>query len=132
MTWHNSTKASFQLKDHYKTFPDSSVGKESTCSAGYSGLIPGSRRSAREGIGYPPQYSSASFVSQLVKNLPCNVEDLSLIPGLGRSPGEGKGYPFQYSGLYSMHYRVRGVTKSQTQLRDFHFSLIKLFKVLLA
>ena len=109
----------------------SSAGKESTCK-NLPGLIPGSGRSAREGIGYPPQYSSASFVSQLVKNLPCNVEDLSLIPGLGRSPGEGKGYPFQYSGLYSMHYRVRGVTKSQTQLRDFHFSLIKLFKVLLA
>ena len=38
-------------------FPHSSVGKESTCNAGDPGLIPGSRRSAGEGIGYPLQYS---------------------------------------------------------------------------
>ena len=36
---------------------DSSVGKESTCSAGDPGLIPGSRRSTGEGIGYPLRYS---------------------------------------------------------------------------
>ena len=50
--------------------PDSSVGKESACSAGDSGLIPGSGRSSGEGIGYPLQYSRASFVAQLVKNMP--------------------------------------------------------------
>ena len=33
-------------------------------------MIPGSRRSAREGIGYPLQYSWAPLVAQLVKNLP--------------------------------------------------------------
>ena len=38
-------------------FPDSSVGKESACSAGDPGLVPGSGRSAGEGIGYPLQYS---------------------------------------------------------------------------
>ena len=32
-------------------------------------MIPGSGRSAGEGIGYPLQYSSASLVAQLVKNL---------------------------------------------------------------
>ena len=37
-------------------FPDSSVGKESTCNAGDTRLIPGSGRSAGEGIGYPLQY----------------------------------------------------------------------------
>ena len=36
-------------------FPGSSVGKESTFSAGNLGLIPGSGRSAGEGIGYPLQ-----------------------------------------------------------------------------
>ena len=51
-------------------FPDSSVGKESTCNAGDSGSIPGSGRSAGEGIGHPLQYSSASLVAQLVKNPP--------------------------------------------------------------
>ena len=52
-----------------------------------------------------------------------NVGDLDLIPGLGGSSGEGKGYPLQYSGLEnSMEGIVHGVAKSQTQLRDFHFS----------
>ena len=50
-------------------FPDSSVGQESVCSAGDPGSIPGSRRSAGEGIGYPLQYSWSSLVAQLVKNL---------------------------------------------------------------
>ena len=48
-------------------FPGSSAGKESTCNAGGPGLIPGSRRSPGEGIGYPLQYSWASLVVQLVK-----------------------------------------------------------------
>ena len=33
-------------------------------------MIPGLGRLAGEGIGYPLQYSWASFVAQLVKNLP--------------------------------------------------------------
>ena len=45
-----------------------------------------------------------------------------MTPGLGRTPGGGKGYPLQYSGLEnSMDFLVHGVTKSQTQLSDFHF-----------
>ena len=56
------------------------------------------------------------------KELTCNAGDPGLIPGLGRSPGEGKGYPLQYSGLEnSMDCIVHGVTKSQTQLSNFHF-----------
>ena len=55
-------------------FPYSSVGEESTCNAGDPGLIPGSGRSAREGISYPFQYSWASLVAQLVKNLPAMWE----------------------------------------------------------
>ena len=38
-------------------FPDSSVGKESSCNGGDRGAIPGSGRSPGEGIGYPLQYS---------------------------------------------------------------------------
>ena len=61
----------------------------------------------------------------------CNVGDLSLISGLKRSPGEEKGYPFQYSGLEnSMDCIVNGVTKSRTQLSDFHFTLQKVFQPL--
>ena len=51
-------------------FPGSSVGKESTCNAGNPGVIPGLGRSTAEGIGYSLQYSWASLVAQLVKNLP--------------------------------------------------------------
>ena len=71
-------------------FPDSSVGKESACNARDSGSIPGSGRSAGEGIGYPFlgfPYGSAGKES-----------DLGSIPELGRSPGEERnGYPLQYS-----------------------------------
>ena len=50
-----------------------------------------------------------------------SVGDLGSIPGLGRSPGEGKGYPLQYYGLEnSMDCIDHGVTKSWTQLSDFH------------
>ena len=52
------------------SFPDVSVGKESTCNAGDPGSIPGSKRSTGEGIGYPLQYAWASLVAQLAKNPP--------------------------------------------------------------
>ena len=51
-------------------FPDTSVGKEFACNAGDPGLIHESGKSTGEGIGYPLQYSWASFVAQVVKNLP--------------------------------------------------------------
>ena len=57
-----------------KGCPDSSVGEEFTCNAGDPGLIPGSGRAPGEGIGYPLQYSWASLVAQLVKNLPAMWE----------------------------------------------------------
>ena len=59
------------------------------------------------------------------KESACNVGGLGSIPGLGRSPGEGNSYPLQYSGLEnSMNCVVHGVTKSWTQLRDFHFTFL--------
>ena len=54
--------------------PGSSWGKESAYNAGDPGSIPGSGRSAGKGIGYPPEYSWASLVSQLVKNPPAMRE----------------------------------------------------------
>ena len=104
-------------------FPDSSVGKESSCNAGDPGSIPGCGRFPGEGIGYPLQYSWTSLVAQLVKNLPANAEDtrdVGLIPGSGRAPGEGNGNPLQYSCLENPMDRgawcaiVHGVSKSQT------------------
>ena len=53
--------------------------------------------------------------------------DLGSILGLGRSPEEGKGYPLQYSDLEnSMDCIVHGVSKSQTQLSNFHFTSVEL------
>ena len=51
----------------------SSVGKESACNAGDPSSIPELGRSSGEGISYPLQYSWASLVAQLVKNLPTPV-----------------------------------------------------------
>ena len=62
-------------------FPDSSVGKESTCNAGDPGSIPWLGRSAGEGKGYSLQYSWASHVDQLVKNLPAMQE--TPVPSVG-------------------------------------------------
>ena len=45
-------------------------GKESTCKAGDLGSIPWSGSFPGEGIGYTLQYSWASLVVQMVKNLP--------------------------------------------------------------
>ena len=50
-------------------FPGGSDGKESACNAGDPGLVPGSGRSLVEGNGYPFQYSWASLVAQMIKNL---------------------------------------------------------------
>ena len=45
------------LFKYWLGFPGDSDGKVSACSAGDLGLIPGLRRSAGEGKGYPLQYS---------------------------------------------------------------------------
>ena len=56
------------------------------------------------------------------KESTCNEGDLGSIPELGRSPGEGNDYPLQHSGLEdSTDCIVHGVTKSRTQLSNFHF-----------
>ena len=47
---------------------------ESACNVGDPGLILRSGTPAREGIGYPFQYSWASLVAQPVKNLPAMWE----------------------------------------------------------
>ena len=66
-------------------FPNSSVGKESTCNAGDPGSIYGSGRSTGEGIDYPLQYSWVSLVAQLVKNLPAMWET-GFDPWVGKIP----------------------------------------------
>ena len=83
-TRHNSNNKNEQIKFIFfyhnsrkldvRGYPDSSVRKESSCNAGDSRLTPGSWRSTEEGIGYPLQYSWASLVAHLVKNLPAMWE----------------------------------------------------------
>ena len=60
-------------------------------------MIPGLGGYAGEGIGYPLQYSWASLVAQLVKNLPAMQETWVRSLGQGDLLGEGIGYPLQYS-----------------------------------
>ena len=55
-------------------FLGGSNGKESAWNAGDPSMIPGSGRSAGEGIGYPLQYSWAFLLAQLVKNPPAMRE----------------------------------------------------------
>ena len=87
-------------------FPLSSVGKEFTCNAKDPGSIPGSRRSAGEGISYPLQYSWAPLVAQLVKNPPAMRE--AWVQSMGWEDPLEKGklptpvfWPGEFHGLYS-------------------------------
>ena len=76
------SRRSFQPKDRI-------VGKESACNAEDPGLIPGSGRSAGEGIGCPLQHSWTSLVAQLVKNLPAVQE--TWVQSLGQEDPLEKG-----------------------------------------
>ena len=58
----------------YMGLPGTSAGKESACNAEDACSVPELGRSPGEGIGYPLQYSWASLVIQLVKNLPAMRE----------------------------------------------------------
>ena len=64
-----------------------------------------------------------------------NVRDPGSIPGLGRFSGEGKSNPLQYSCLKNPMDRgvwwatVHGVAKSQTRLRDFTFTFIRIYTI---
>ena len=71
-------------------FPDSAVGKESTCNSGDPGSIPGLGRSTGEGVGYPLQYSWASLVAQLVKKPPAKSETWVQSLGLDDPLEKGK------------------------------------------
>ena len=67
------------------SFSGSSTGKESACNAGDPSSIPGSGRSPGEGIDYPLQYSWASLVTQVVKNLP-TMQETWFDPWVGKIP----------------------------------------------
>ena len=104
-------------------FPDSSVGKESTCNVRDPSSIPGLGKSAGEGIGYPLQYSWASLVAQLVKNLPAMCETWVISLGWEDPLKKGKA---PHSSILAWRIPwtiVHVVAKSWTQLSNFHFTL---------
>ena len=123
----NSSKCTLKMSTFYyvqiiaqEGFPDSSVGKESTCNAGDPGLIPGLERSPGEGMGYPLQYSWASLVAQLVNNPPVMQE--TWVRSLGWEDPLEKETATHCSILaWGIPWTVQGITKSQTRLSDFHF-----------
>ena len=84
-------------------------------------------------VDFKPLTNTGNLCGSAGKESTCNAGELSSIPGLGRSPGKGKGYPLQYSGLEkSMDCIVHAVAKSQTRLRDFHFTIEKPHKNILS
>ena len=97
----------------------SSAGKESNCNAGNPGSIPGLGRSTGEGIGYTLQYSWASLMAQLVKNLPAMRETWVRSPGWEDALKKGKAthssilvwrisWTLQFMGLQSIgfHFHI--------------------------
>ena len=87
-------------------FPGGAGGKGSPANAGDPGSIPGSVRSTGKEIGYPFQYSWASFVAQLVRNPSAMWE--TCVRSLGWKDPLEKGrathsafWPGEFHGLYS-------------------------------
>ena len=137
----------WQLLLRSKHFPDSSVGKESTCNAGDPSSIPGSGEICWRRDRLPTPVFLGFPCGSAGKESTCSVGDLGSIPGLGRSPGEGKGYPIPYSGLENpkdciVHWlqRVghdwatftftRGPKLSQNKKKKFYFR-VEIRKILL-
>ena len=104
-------------------FPGGSAGKETACSTGDPGFIPGPGRSPGEGTGYPLQDSWTSLVAQMVKNSPAMQE--TWVSSLGREDPLEEGMATHSRILaWRIPWReglvaaVHGVTKSQTRLSD--------------
>ena len=70
-SFHSRKKSHLGLMyNPFRGFLGSSAGRESACKAGDPSSIPGSGSFPGERTGYLLQYSWASLVAQLVKNLP--------------------------------------------------------------
>ena len=79
--------------------------------------------SSQQDLGSISPLTGASFVAQLVKNLPAMQETWTWSLGGENSPEEGDGYPLQYSGLeYSMDCIVPGVLRVRHSWVTFTFT----------
>ena len=75
-------------------FPDSTVGKESTCNVGDLGLISGLERTPGEWKGYPLQYSG------LENSIDCIIH--------GVAKGRTRLIDFDFVLHFPLHYEQRG------------------------
>ena len=103
--------------------PDSSVNKESACNSGDPSLIPGSGRSAGEEIGYPLQYSWASWwLRQQIILLQCGRPWFD--PLFGKIAWRREQlptsvfWPGEFTDRGAWKATVYRVAKSQTQLNN--------------
>ena len=111
-------------------FPGDSAGKESTCSAGDPGSIPGSGSCLGEGIGYPLQYSWVSLIAQMLRiSLQCGRPGFD--PWVGKMPWRRERlptpafWPREFQGLYSPWGCKELVTTEQLDIHlIFPFSVI--------
>ena len=118
-------------------FPHSSVGKEFASNAGDQSSVPGSGRSAGEGIGDPLQYSWASLVAQLVKN-PFIMWRPESDPWVGKIPWRWERLPTPVFWLGEFHelyspwgHKELDMTERLTQLTsDISTLLLTVFKFL--
>ena len=118
-------------KDLVRGFPGTSAGKELPAMQ-ETPLITGSERFPGEGIDYPLQYSWASLVAQLVKNLPAVSETrvqswVRKILWRGKSLPSPVFWPKEFHGLYSPWscrewHTTEWLSLSQV-IFQYHFSL---------
>ena len=85
-------------------FPDSSVGKESTCQWRRPQFNSWVGKICWRRDRLPTPVFLGFLVAQQVKNPPAMRVDLGSIPGLGRYPGEGKSYPLQWVEIIFSRY----------------------------
>ena len=98
-----------------------------SCNARDAGSIPGLVNSPGEGIGYTLQYSWASLVAQMVNNPPVMQDIPEFNPWAGNIAWNREQLPnpvFWPSPQTEEQATVHGLTKSLTQLHDFHSFMI--------
>ena len=116
------------LKDSFYTytaptsgFPDSSVGKESACSAGDPGSIPGLGRASGEGKGYPLQCSglenSMDCIVHGVAKSQTRLSDFHFIITPSRHyHNEKPSFPLVSSLFSSLYYQYVSLNSCQSRI----------------
>ena len=97
-------------------FPDSSVGKESACNAGNPSWIPGSGRSAGEGIGYHSGVLGLPLWLSWYRTC-LQSRRPGFDPWVGMIPWRRERLPTPVLWPGEFH----GLVKSRTQVNNFHF-----------